>query len=181
MAEPRRYPVAPMLAFMQQAFEACGVPTPDAATIARQMLEADLTGFDAHGIFRLASYCDNLRSGRINPKANIKIAKRAPATALIDGDNGMGHLVMTYAANVAVEIARESGIGWVGVRRSNHAGAAGVYAEIPVKQQMVGIYAAVSTANHMAPWGGAEALIGTNPLAVGIPAGKEAQIGRAHV
>ena len=176
MAEPRRYPVAPMLAFMQQAFEACGVPTPDAATIARQMLEADLTGFDAHGIFRLASYCDNLRSGRINPKANIKIAKRAPATALIDGDNGMGHLVMTYAANVAVEIARESGIGWVGVRRSNHAGAAGVYAEIPVKQQMVGIYAAVSTANHMAPWGGAEALIGTNPLAVGIPAGKEAPI-----
>ena len=84
MAEPRRYPVAPMLAFMQQAFEACGVPTPDAATIARQMLEADLTGFDAHGIFRLASYCDNLRSGRINPKANIRIAKRALATALID-------------------------------------------------------------------------------------------------
>ena len=95
---------------------------------------------------------------------------------LFRSDNGMGHLVMTYAANVAVEIARESGIGWVGVRRSNHAGAAGVYAEIPVKQQMVGIYAAVSTANHMAPWGGAEALIGTNPLAVGIPAGKEAPI-----
>ncbi|MEW6450517.1 MAG: Ldh family oxidoreductase [Pseudomonadota bacterium] len=176
MAEPRRFAIAPTLAFMQQAFEACGVPTADAATIAKQMIEADLTGFDAHGIFRLSSYCENIRSGRINPKANIKIAKRAPATALIDGDNGMGHLIMTYAANIAVEIARESGIGWVGVRRSNHAGAAGVYAEIPVKQQMVGIYAAVSTANHMAPWGGAEALIGTNPLAVGIPAGKEPPI-----
>jgi LDH2 family malate/lactate/ureidoglycolate dehydrogenase len=176
MAEPRRFAIAPMLAFTQQAFEACGVPTADAATIAKQMIEADLTGFDAHGIFRLASYCENVRSGRINPKANIKIAKRAPATALVDADNGMGHLAMTFAANIAVEIARESGIGWVGVRRSNHAGAAGVYAEIPVKQQMVGIYAAVSTANHMAPWGGAEALIGTNPLAIGIPAGKEPPI-----
>jgi LDH2 family malate/lactate/ureidoglycolate dehydrogenase len=61
MAEPRRFAVAPMLAFTQQAFEACGVPTPDAATIAKQMIEADLTGFDAHGIFRLASYCENVR------------------------------------------------------------------------------------------------------------------------
>ena len=88
----------------------------------------------------------------------------------------MGHLVMTYAANLAVELARESGIGWVGVRRSNHAGAAGVYAEMPVAHDMVGIYAAVSTANHMAPWGGAEPLMGTNPIAFGIPAGQEAPV-----
>ena len=75
-----------------------------------------------------------------------------------------------------MELARESGIGWVGARRSNHAGAAGIYAEMPTKQNMVGIYAAVSTANHMAVWGAAEALLGTNPIAIGIPAGKEAPV-----
>jgi LDH2 family malate/lactate/ureidoglycolate dehydrogenase len=171
-----RFPVAAMLAFTREALAASGVPAADAAIAAKAMIEADLTGFDAHGIFRLSAYCDTLKSGRVNPKANIRIVQRAPATALIDGDDGIGHLVMTYAANLAIELARASGIGWVGARRSNHAGAAGVYAEMPVAHNMVGIYAAVSTANHMAPWGGAEALMGTNPIAIGIPAGLEAPV-----
>jgi LDH2 family malate/lactate/ureidoglycolate dehydrogenase len=95
---------------------------------------------------------------------------------VVDGDNGMGHLVMSYAANRAVEMARETGVAWVGARRSNHAGAAGVYAEIPLKHDMIGIYAAVSSANHMAPWGGAEPLMGTNPIAFAVPAGQEAPV-----
>jgi LDH2 family malate/lactate/ureidoglycolate dehydrogenase len=78
--------------------------------------------------------------------------------------------------NLAIELARASGVGWVGARNSNHAGAAGIYAEMPVAHGMVGIYAAVSTLNHMAPWGGAEALMGTNPIAIAIPAGKEAPV-----
>jgi len=176
MSETVRFPAAALLAFTRDALSACGLPDPDAAIAAKQMIEADLTGFDAHGIFRLSAYCGTLQSGRVNPKANIKVVKRAPATALVDGDNGMGHLVMTFAANLAIGIARESGIGWVGTRRSNHAGAASVYAEMAVAQRMVGIYAAVSTANHMAPWGGAEALLGTNPIAVAIPAGREAPV-----
>src|SRR5262245_29838572 len=145
-----RFPVAQMLAFTREALIACGVPAAEAEIGAKQMIEADLTGFDAHGIFRLSAYCATLQSGRINPKANIKVVQRAPATALVDGDNGMGHLVMTFATNLAIELARNSGIGWVGVRKSNHAGAAGVYAEMPVAHNMVGIYSAVSTANHMA-------------------------------
>jgi LDH2 family malate/lactate/ureidoglycolate dehydrogenase len=165
-----------MVAFTRDALAAAGLPGPDADIVAKAMIEADVTGFDAHGIFRLSAYVDTLRSGRVNPRAEIKVVQRAPATALVDGDNGIGHLVMTYAANLAVELARASGIGWVGVRRSNHAGAAGIYAEIPLAHGMVGIYAAVSTANHMAPWGGAEALMGTNPIAVAIPAGKEAPV-----
>jgi LDH2 family malate/lactate/ureidoglycolate dehydrogenase len=171
-----RIPVAAMVAFTRDALAAAGLSGPDAEIAAKAMIEADVTGFDAHGIFRLSSYVDTLRSGRVNPQAEIKVVQRAPATALVDGDNGMGHLVMTYAANLAVELARGSGIGWVGVRRSNHAGAAGIYAEIPLAHGMVGIYAAVSTANHMAPWGGAEAIMGTNPIAVAIPAGKEAPV-----
>src|SRR5262249_26848818 len=118
----------------------------------------------------------NLQSGRVNPKAKVAVLQRSPATALLDGNNGMGHLVMTRAADLAVEIAREAGVAWVGVRHSNHAGAAGVYAAMPVAHGMVGIYAAVSSANHMAPWGGAEPLMGTNPIAVAIPAGKEAPV-----
>lgn len=168
-----RYPIAAMTAFTYDALIANGVPEADAAIAARQMIEADITGFDAHGIFRLGMYCNTLKSGRCNPKANIRTIQRSAATALVDGDDGIGHLVMTYATNLAMEMARESGIGWVGTRNSNHAGAAGIYAEMPTRENMVGIYAAVSTANHMGVWGSAEALLGTNPIAFGIPAGKE--------
>ena len=171
-----RYPIAALLAFSHDALAACGVPDADAAIAAKQMTEADVTGFDAHGIFRLGFYCNTLKTGRCNPRPKIRTVQRSAATALVDGDDGIGHLVMTYAMNLAIELARESGIGWVGARRSNHAGAAGIYAEMPTRQDMVGIYAAVSTANHMAVWGAAEALLGTNPIAIGIPAGKEAPV-----
>src|SRR5262249_52358800 len=91
-------------------------------------------------------------------------------------DSGMGHLVMARAAETAISLARDVGIAWVGARRSNHAGAAGVYAALPLAQNMIGIYSVVASANHMAMWGGAETLLGTNPLAVAIPAGEEAPV-----
>ncbi|HWP25565.1 MAG TPA: Ldh family oxidoreductase [Xanthobacteraceae bacterium] len=171
-----RFPAEVLLAFAREALVSCGMPEGDAGTVAQAIIEADLVGADAHGIFRLPQYVRNLQSGRINPKARISILQRSPATALLDGDNGMGHLVMTHAAELAVKLAREAGVGWVGARRSNHAGAAGVYAAMMLGHGMVGLYAAVSSANHMAPWGGAEPLIGTNPIAVAIPAGAEAPV-----
>jgi LDH2 family malate/lactate/ureidoglycolate dehydrogenase len=171
-----RVSIAALIAFSRDALLACGVPPADADLAAKQMTEADVTGFDGHGIARLGAYCRTLKSGRVNPKANIKVLQRSPATALVDGDDGIGHLVMTYATNLAIELAKASGVGWVGARNSNHAGAAGIYPEMIVNAGMVGIYAAVSTINHMAPWGGAEALMGTNPIAVGIPAGKDAPV-----
>jgi LDH2 family malate/lactate/ureidoglycolate dehydrogenase len=167
------FPVSSLLSFTNDALRACGLPERDAGIAARQMIEADLTGADAHGIFRLASYVKVLQQGRISPRPNVRIVKRGPATALVDGDNGMGHLVMTYAAETAVELARASGVGWVGARRSNHAGAAGIYAAIPLAHGMIGLYAACSSVNHMAPTGGAEPLLGTNPIAAAIPAGDE--------
>jgi L-2-hydroxycarboxylate dehydrogenase (NAD+) len=176
VSDGRRYSIAAMLAFTRDALAACDVPDADAAIAAKQMIEADLTGFDAHGIFRLAPYCKTLKSGRVKAKADIKVIERSAATALVDGDGGIGHLVLTYATNLAMELAKQSGVGWVGVRNSNHAGAAGIYPEMCVAQGMVGIYAAVSTVNHMGPWGGAEPMIGTNPIAIGIPAGKEAPV-----
>src|SRR5882757_10454243 len=169
----RRIPAAAIRAFMIDAFRACGLPEADAGIVAEAMLDADLSGSDAHGIFRLAGYVGLLKRGQINPRANIKVLERSPATARVDGDNGMGHLVMTYAANLSVEIAGDAGVAWIGVRRSNHSGAGSTYAAVPLAHGMVGIYSAVSGSNFMAPWGGAEPLLGTNPIAVGIPAGRE--------
>jgi L-2-hydroxycarboxylate dehydrogenase (NAD+) len=172
----RPVPAATLRAFLEDALRACGLPEADAATAAGAMLEADLSGSDAHGIFRLAGYVRQLQRGVINPRATIRVIERSAATALVDGDHGMGHVVMTYAAKLAVELARASGIGWVGARRSNHAGAGAIYAAIPLEHGMVGIYGAASSVNHMAPWGGTEPLLGTNPIAVAIPAGKEAPV-----
>src|ERR1700676_2271048 len=171
-----RVPATAIQSFMTDAFSACGLPAADAAVTAGAMLDADLSGSDAHGIFRLPGYVRTLERGHINVKPDIRIVERGPATALVDGDNGMGHLVMTYVASKAVEIARETGIAWVGARRSNHAGAASTYAAIPLAHGMIGIYSAVSGSNFMAPWGGAEPLLGTNPIAVGLPAGKAAPV-----
>ena len=172
----RRVAAATLRAFLTDAFRACGLPEADAATTAGAMLEADLTGSDAHGVFRLPGYVRQLKRGAFNPRANITVLERSPATALIDGDQGMGHVVMSYAAKLAVELARESGVGWVGARRSNHAGAGAIYAAIPLEHDMVGIYGAASSVHHMAPWGGTEPLLGTNPIAVASPTGKEAPV-----
>jgi LDH2 family malate/lactate/ureidoglycolate dehydrogenase len=158
-------------AFIARTFLACGMPAKDCETVAALMVEADLTGADAHGVFRLPQYVRRLQAGGVNPVPDIKVRKTAAATALVDGDNGMGHLVMQRAAETAIELASASGVGWVGVRRSNHAGPAALYASMPMRAGMIGLYSAVASANHMGVWGGSEPLLGTNPLSVAIPAG----------
>jgi LDH2 family malate/lactate/ureidoglycolate dehydrogenase len=166
-----RVPVAAIRGLIEDALNAAGLPRADAAICAGLMGEADLTGADAHGVFRLPQYVRRLKAGGFNPRPNITVERSAPATALVDGDNAMGHLVMARAAETAIAMARETGVSWVGVRRSNHAGPAGLYAEMPAAQGMIGMYAAIANANHMAVWGGADSLLGTNPLAFGIPSG----------
>jgi LDH2 family malate/lactate/ureidoglycolate dehydrogenase len=168
-----RIPVAAVTGLIVDAMTKVGLPPADAAKVAELMLEADLIGADAHGVFRLSQYVERLKIGAINPRPNIKVERTAPATALIDGDNGMGHVVVARAADTAVELARECGVAWVGCRMSNHAGAAGAYAALPLKADMIGLYSAVASANHMPLAGGAEPLLGTNPLAIAIPAGEE--------
>jgi LDH2 family malate/lactate/ureidoglycolate dehydrogenase len=166
-----RMPARATKALIADALAAAGLPQPDAARCAELMSEADLTGADGHGIFRLPQYVRRLKAGGFNKRPNITVSRTAPATALVDGDNGMGHLVMSRAASEAIAMAQQSGAAWVGVRRSNHAGPAGLYAEMPAAAGMVGLYAAVANANHMAAWGGADLLLGTNPLAIAVPTG----------
>jgi LDH2 family malate/lactate/ureidoglycolate dehydrogenase len=169
----RRTPVAAVRGLITDAMVKSGLPADDAARVAELMLEADLTGSDAHGVFRLPQYVNRLKLGSTNPRPAIKVTRSAPATALVDGDNGMGHLVVARAAETAIELASECGVAWVGCRMSGHAGAAGVYAALPLKAGMIGLYSAVANANHMPLAGGSEPLLGTNPLAIAIPAGEE--------
>src|ERR1700728_3059410 len=168
-----RVPARAVTSLLTDSFVAAGLPDADAARCAELMTEADLTGAEGHGILRLPQYVRRLKARGFNAHPNITVTKSAPATALVDGDNGMGHLVMSRAANEAIAMARENGVAWVGVRRSNHAGPAGLYAEMAAATGMVGVYAAVANANHMATWGGTELLLGTNPLAIGVPSGSE--------
>jgi LDH2 family malate/lactate/ureidoglycolate dehydrogenase len=171
-----RIPTKAVTGLIIDAMIKVGVPKDDAARIAELVLEADLVGADAHGVFRLPQYVQRLKLRSTNPRPNITVNRSAPATALVDGDNGMGHLVVARAAETAIELARECGVAWVGCRMSGHAGAAGVYAALPLKADMIGIYSAVANANHMPLAGGAEPLLGTNPLAIAIPAGEEPPI-----
>jgi L-2-hydroxycarboxylate dehydrogenase (NAD+) len=166
-----RFAAAAVESFINDALVAVGLPAADAAKVAQFMAEADLTGADAHGIFRLPQYVRRIHAGGVNTRPRVEVARTAAATALVDGDNGMGHLVMSRAAETAIELARDAGVAWVGVRRSNHAGTAGLYAAMPVEHGMIGLYAAVANANHMAVWGGSELLLGTNPLGIAVPSG----------
>jgi L-2-hydroxycarboxylate dehydrogenase (NAD+) len=166
-----RVPAHAVTSLIKDCFVAAGLPDADAARCAELMTEADLTGADGHGVFRLPQYIRRLEADGFNKHPNISVTHSGPATVLVDGDNGMGHLVMTRATNEAIAIARETGAAWVGVRRSNHAGPAGLYAEMPTAHGMIALYAAVANANHMATWGGKDLLLGTNPLAIGVPSG----------
>jgi LDH2 family malate/lactate/ureidoglycolate dehydrogenase len=168
---------APRLAaFVTRAFVAAGLPEPDAKAIAELMVEADLRGSDTHGVIRLPLYVRRIRADGVNAKPNIRLVGERASAALIDGDNGMGHLVMRRAAQVAIEKAKATGIGWVGARMSNHAGPAALYATMPLQHDMIGLYFAVGSNNHLPPWGGSETLLGTNPMAVAVPAHDEPAI-----
>jgi L-2-hydroxycarboxylate dehydrogenase (NAD+) len=172
----RRFQSKDLEAFVSRILTAVGLPAPDAEQVARLMILADLRGSDGHGIFRLPQYVRRIKAGGMNMRPNIHVTQESDATALVDGDNGIGHLVMRFAAQVAIKKAERAGIGWVGVRQSNHAGPAALYAMMPLERGMIGIYLAVGSANHMPPWGGIELLLSTNPIAFAIPALEEPPI-----
>ena len=155
-ADVPRVHAAALTAFIKRAFEAAGLPGSDADILAGLMVEADLRGSDTHGVIRLPLYLRRLKAGGVNPRPNIRIVQEKPATALVDGDNGMGHLVMRFAAMTAIEKARHAGVGWVGARMSNHAGPAALYAMMPLAHDMIGLYLAVGSNNHLPPWGSTE-------------------------
>ena len=157
--------------FIATALQANQVPAADAKRVAQLMIQSDMVGADGHGIFRLPAYIKRIRAGGINLNPNIRIEREQGATALINGDNALGHLVMNRAVEVAIEKVKQHSVCWVGSHFGNHSGAASVYVRKLAEQGYIGIYMAVGNANHMAPWGGIDLLLSTNPIAIAVPAG----------
>ncbi len=165
----RRAPPDRLQGFTSAVLQKVGLPQGDADTCARLMVRADLHGADGHGVFRLPQYVRRIKGGAVNVRPRVRIEREAAGMALVDGDNGMGHVVMSFAAKTAIAKARTAGAAWVGVRASNHAGPASLYATMPLEHDMIGLYLAVGNANHMAPWGGIDLLLSTNPVAIAVP------------
>ncbi len=170
---PRRIAKTDLIRFISAAYCAAGIAEPEARRAAELMAMSDVSGADGHGVFRLPQYIRRIRVGGLNTRPEIKVIRRAKATALVDGDNGLGSLVVARAVEEAIGLARDNGVGWVGVRRGNHAGAAAVYAAMPLLHDMIGLYFAVGNANHLPPWGGVDMLLSTNPIAIAVPALEE--------
>ncbi|NBY70341.1 MAG: Ldh family oxidoreductase [Betaproteobacteria bacterium] len=162
--------------FTASVMRALGLPIEDAATVAALMVDAEMQGSDGHGVIRLVPYAKRILAGGINLNPDIKVIQERTAMALLDGDNGMGHLVMKKATELAIHKARTAGIAWVGSRLSNHAGPASLYARMALQHDMIGLYFAVGNANHLPPWGGLDMLLSTNPIAAAIPTLNEAPV-----
>jgi L-2-hydroxycarboxylate dehydrogenase (NAD+) len=143
----------------------------DAEIIADVTLDADLKGFSSHGLGRFPQYIKSLNNGNIKTDIEIEIEKETISTALLNGNHRFGHVVAYYAMEIAMEKARETGVGMVGVHDSNHFGVAGYYSDMAIMQDLIGLVIA-NTEPAVAPIGGREPIIGTNPIAIGIPSNK---------
>ncbi|MBP7495796.1 MAG: Ldh family oxidoreductase [Spirochaetales bacterium] len=159
--------------FMRDALIAAGVPREDAAIVADVLIESDRRGIDSHGIGRLKPiYIDRIRDGIMNPVTHIEIVRDRKTTAVLDGHNGMGHVVGKKAMEMAIQKAKEHGMGMAVVRNSTHYGIAGYYASMAVKENMIGI-TGTNARPSQAPTFGVENMLGTNPLTFGIPTDEE--------
>ena len=147
---------------------AAGVPKPQASTTARCIVAGDRWGIGSHGLMRLPFYLARLQAGGINPAAELKTITDLPSLVVFDGDDGLGHWQLHYAAELASERAMVNGIAAVGVGRSNHCGALGIYVWPMINRGLVGIAFSTGPA-VMPPWGGNKALLSTSPIAAGIP------------
>lgn len=146
-----------------------GIPEDDARIVADVLLQADKFGIDSHGVNRLKPiYLDRIRDGILNPVTRYEVVREGPTTAVVDGHNGMGHVISRQAMMLAIEKARKSGIGMVAVRNSTHYGIAGYYALMAVRENMIGI-TGTNARPSIAPTFGVENMLGTNPLTFGMP------------
>lgn len=155
-------------AVVRALLEKLGASGEEANATAEVLAEGDVRGFASHGILRLPYILRAIKRGTIIVKANVKVVKETPATALIDGGHGLGHYIATRAMKLAIEKAKKQGIAAVGVFNSNHFGIAGYYAELATREGLIGIVTTTTDA-LVHPWGGVEPLLGTNALAIGFP------------
>jgi L-2-hydroxycarboxylate dehydrogenase (NAD+) len=158
--------------FTRRFFEKMGCSTDDSRLIAGVFLAAELRGIPSHGLIRLKDYYQMWKAGRINVKPNIRVVHETPSTAVVDGDDAIGMVAACRSMEIAIEKAFRVGSGWVSTRGSNHYGIAGYYAMMALKHDMIGM--SMTNANpQVAPTFSVSPMMGTNPIAVAIPAGEQ--------
>lgn len=158
--------------FSKDIFIKIGCNIADAETAATSLLSADIRGVDSHGVARLSGYVRLWEAKRVNANPQLKIVHETASTAVVDGDKGLGLVVAPYAMQVAIEKAKAVGTGWVSVKNSNHFGIAGHHAMMALPHDMIGI-AMTNASALVAPTFSKERMLGTNPIAVAIPAGQQ--------
>lgn len=159
--------------FMYDVFVAVGVPEEDAEICADVLITADLCGFDSHGISRLKPiYYQRIKEGILSPITKIDVVREGPTTALLDGNNGMGHVIAKRAMELAIAKARDYGMGMVAVKNSSHYGIAGYYTNMAADAGMIGI-SGTNARPSIAPTFGVENMLGTNPLSFAMPSDEE--------
>jgi L-2-hydroxycarboxylate dehydrogenase (NAD+) len=171
----RRYAAHELIDFTERVLTRLGMDPADARLAGEILVDADLMGIDSHGIAHLpghGSYAPAIRDGRVNPRPDIRVVRETPATALIDGDGGLGVVTGHRAMRLAIEKARAVGCGSVAVVNSRHFGAAGYYALMAVPEEMIGL-AMTNAGPWFVPTFAKKKMIGTNPIAVAAPAGTE--------
>jgi L-2-hydroxycarboxylate dehydrogenase (NAD+) len=159
-------------AFTKEIFKSIGCSNEHATVAATGLLRADLRGIDSHGIARLTGYVRLWEAKRANAKPDIQIVHETPSTGVVDGDEGLGLVVAPFAMNLAISKSKQVGSGWIAVRNSNHFGIAAQHALMALEEDMIGIVMTNASA-LVAPTFSIERLLGTNPICVAIPAGKE--------
>ena len=166
--EPKMVGPETLRKFTERVFEKLGVPPEDARVCADVLIEADLRGFDCHGVSRLFPCFTRIRRGLIDTNPRIDITWLTPASGYCDGGNGLGMVVGYRAMKACLEKAEESGAAFLAVRRSNHFGIAGYYTSMALDRDMIGI--TMSNASpRVVPTGGTTGVLGTNPISVAIP------------
>ncbi len=170
MTSSNKYSYKKLQDFCSTVFVKAGVMKEQADIVAASLVQADLRGVDSHGVVRTAIYLKRVEQKMINPAADIHIEKENESTALIDGGNHFGAVVGDKALKLAMEKAKTTGVGMVGVKNSNHFGTGAYYALEALKQDL-GTIIMSNASQTMPPTGGVRPFIGTNPLAVGIPCG----------
>jgi LDH2 family malate/lactate/ureidoglycolate dehydrogenase len=168
MAEEQRIPVAVVEQFAQEVFVGLGVPEADARISAKVLIASDLRGIDSHGVGRLKYYYDRIVSGRHKTETAMEVVRETETTALVDGHHGMGHVISYRCMQMAIEKARQYGLGAVSVRNGTHFGIAGFYSLMAVEAGMIGL-TVTNARPSIAPTFGTEPMMGTNPIAFAAP------------
>jgi L-2-hydroxycarboxylate dehydrogenase (NAD+) len=158
--------------FTETVFKKIGCSTEHAMQASTVLISADVRGIDSHGVARLSGYLRLHEADRVNASPDIKLVHETPSTATVDGDKGLGLVVAPKAMKIAIEKAKQVGSGWVSVKNSNHYGIAAAHAMLALEHDMIGISMTNASA-LVAPTFSVERMLGTNPICVAIPAGKQ--------